>query len=111
MGQGKKKKMRTVIFDILILLCGAVLAVEIFLYAGTQHWMLLPLAAVVCCMALVLAGMVSSCRAENFSQTKKLLVKARKTWYDNSNEANNKAGHGRFALTHAPMQEREPPTQ
>ncbi len=26
--------------------------------------MLLPLAAVVCCMALVLAGMVSSCRAE-----------------------------------------------
>ena len=64
MEQGKKKKIRTVIFDILILLCGAVLAVEIFLYAGTQHWMLLPLAAVVCCMALVLAGMVSSCRAE-----------------------------------------------
>ena len=64
MEQGKKKKMRTVIFDILILFCGAVLAVEIFLYAGTQHWMLLPLAAVVCCMALVLAGMVSSCRAE-----------------------------------------------
>ena len=41
----------------------------------------------------------------------KILVKERKTWYDNSNEANNKAGHGRFALTHAPMQETEPPTQ
>jgi len=36
---------------------------------------------------------------------KKILVKTSKTWYDNSNEANNKAGHGRFAVTHAPMQE------
>ena len=41
-----------------------------------------------------------------FFKEKKLLVKAWKTWYDNSNEANSKAGHGRFALTHAPMQER-----
>lgn len=59
----KKKKMRTVIFDILILLCGAVLAVEIYLYAGTQRWMLLPLAAVVLCMALTLAKLVSSFQA------------------------------------------------
>ena len=68
MEQGKKKKIRTVIFDILILLCGAVLAVEIFLYAGTQHWLLFPLAAVVFCMALVLAGLVSSCRAEKIQE-------------------------------------------
>ena len=69
MGQGKKKKMRTVIFDILILLCGAVLAVEIFLYTGTQHWMLLPLAAVVLCMALTLAGLVSSFRPGDIEKT------------------------------------------
>ena len=42
---------------------------------------------------------------KNFYQKNKLLVKESKTWYDNSNEANNKAGHGRFAVTHAPMQE------
>ena len=47
----------------------------------------------------------------NFSHKNKLLVKAWKTWYDNSNEANNKAGHGRFAVTHAPMQEIGAPTQ
>ena len=43
----------------------------------------------------------------NFYPKKKILVKSRKTWYDNNNEANNKAGHGRFAVTHAPMQESE----
>ncbi|EOS24809.1 hypothetical protein C804_05057 [Lachnospiraceae bacterium A4] len=69
MEHGKKKKMRTVIFDILILLCGAVLAVEIFLYTGTQHWMLLPLAAVVLCMALTLAGLVSSFRSGDIEKT------------------------------------------
>ena len=34
-----------------------------------------------------------------------MLVKAWKMWYDNSIKANNKAGHGRLAVTHAPMQE------
>jgi hypothetical protein len=48
---------------------------------------------------------------KNFYQKNKLLVKESKTWYDNSNEANNKAGHGRLAVTHAPMQETTPPTQ
>ncbi len=35
---------------------------------------------------------------------RKRLVNERKTWYDNSIEANNKAGHGRSEVTHAPMQ-------
>ena len=56
-------------------------------------------------------GVVLLSGRKNFYQKKKLLVKARKTWYDNSNEANNKAGHGRLQLPHAPMQENRPPTQ
>lgn len=65
MERGKRKRRNNIIFDILILLCGTVLASEIFWYAWTQHWMILPLIAVVSCMLLALLNLISSCRVKD----------------------------------------------
>lgn len=67
MKQEKKKRKHTIIFDILIFVCGIVLVVEIFLYEDTWYW-ILPMAAVVFCMALMLVRLVSSCREKDIEE-------------------------------------------
>ncbi|MDE7272173.1 MAG: FHA domain-containing protein [Lachnospiraceae bacterium] len=69
MEQGKKKrrinrKSKNIVFDILILLCGAGLIPGILWHMRTQRWMLLLLIAVGACMICALLSLISSCQME-----------------------------------------------
>ena len=61
----KKKKKKYFVLDILLLLCGAGLALGFFRFERIQHWMILPLLAVVSCMVWILFSLIFSHQAKD----------------------------------------------